>query len=68
MNNSPEFTSEFEDQLVNIGESLIYFLPSFTDEDSDDEHVATLTLNGGGSLPAFFTFTSGGWFVLVEPD
>lgn len=52
---------------MNIGEGLIYYLPSFSDNDQADEHVGTLTLASGASLPDFLTFSEDGWFLTIQP-
>lgn len=41
-NNPPSYdVSSISNQYVNIGESLVFYIPNFTDADIGDEHIET---------------------------
>lgn len=52
VNNPPEWAAGFEDQEVNVGESMVYKTPKYEDEDALDIFIETI------SVPDFVTYTS----------
>ena len=43
-NSKPFLNNELEAQSVALGESIVYYLPSYDDDEEADTHTITLTL------------------------
>ena len=66
VNKAPYFLGSFTPQTVRVGESTTYFLVTYKDDDVADTHTETITLDGGGSLPGFFSIS--GYSLIIAPD
>jgi len=61
VNEAPEYTSNLDSYESFVGESLIVYLPSFTDADETDSHTETGYQVKNGvqeSLPSWVTFSA----------
>ena len=56
VNRAPYFFSMATDQTLGVGETMIIFLPTYGDFDEFDSLTASITEEGGGSLPGFMSF------------
>jgi hypothetical protein len=65
-NSQPYFMGSLINQEVKVGETLIYFLPTYTDDDSGDTHTESGQEEGTSSLPSFVTLEDD-FSLTIEP-
>ena len=50
-----------------MGETLLIYLPKFSDADLDDSHTKVVQEEGLSSLPSFISYSSSDFSLKVEP-